>query len=341
MTDLQWNVLLRLIDGELISPTPVGLIIDSPWLPSWHGVTMLDYFNREHVWLDANLVAVRRFPDVTFLPGFWAEFGMCTEPSAFGAKCIFPENSFPGAEKTLHEYGEIARLKKPDCRTDGLLPFVLGRVRNCRAAIEAEGHRIRFAVARGPLNIASYLLGQTEFLVGVRTNPAEIHQLLRIVTDFLIEWIGLQADAFDTIDGIFLLDDLIGFLGADDFCEFALPYLKAIYQSRRVTVRFLHNDAAGLVTAKHLAEMGVNLFNFSYKHPTSEIRRLAGDSVVLVGNVSPRETLAEGTPDDVRRSVAKMCEEIGDRRRVLLSCGGGMPPGARTENIEGLLAAAQ
>jgi uroporphyrinogen decarboxylase len=266
---------------------------------------------------------------------------MCTEPSAFGAKCIFPEDSFPGAEKILHEYDEIARLKKPDCRTDGLLPFVLGRLKSCCAAIEAEGHTIRFAVARGPLNIASYLLGQTEFLLGVKTNPVEIHQLLRIVTDFLIEWIGLQADTIETIDGIFLLDDLIGFLGEDDFCEFALPYLKAIYQSRRTRVRFLHNDAAGLITAKHLAELGVNLFNFSYKHPISEIRRLAGDSVTLVGNIPPRETLAEGTPDDVRRSVAEMFEGIDDRRRTVLSCGGGMPPGATTENIDALLTAAQ
>jgi uroporphyrinogen-III decarboxylase len=336
MTDSQWNDLLRLLGGELLTPTPVGLIIDSPWLPGWHGVRILDYFNREQIWLEANLAAVRRFPQVIFLPGFWAEYGMCTEPSAFGAKCIFPENSFPGLAKMLYGYGEIERLKKPDCRTDGLLPFVLNRLRNCRPPIEAAGHRIRFATARGPLNIASYLLGQTEFLLGVKTNSAEIHRLLRIVTDFLIDWIGLQMDCFDTIDGIFLLDDLIGFLGEDDFREFALPYLKAIYESRPATVKFLHNDAAGLITAPCLAEMGVNLFNFSFNHDMREIRRLAGDAVVLMGNIPPRETLTEGTPEEVRQSVARMFESIGDRRRILLSCGGGMPPGARTENIEAL-----
>jgi uroporphyrinogen-III decarboxylase len=336
MTDLQWNDLLRLIGGELLTPMPVGLIIDSPWLPGWHGVAMLDYFNREQVWLEANLAAVRRFPEVVFLPGFWAEYGMCTEPSAFGAKCIFPENSFPGISKNLHGYSEIERLKKPECRTDGLLPFVLNRLRSCRPAIEAAGHKIRFATARGPLNIASYLLGQTEFLIGVKSNPREIHELLRIVTDFLIDWIGLQMDAFETIDGIFLLDDLIGFLGEDDFREFALPYLKAIYQSRRAAVKFLHNDAAGLVTAKCLAEMGVNLFNFSFNHGVEDIRRLAGNSVTLVGNIPPREALADGTPEEVRRSIARMFDGLGDRRRILLSCGGGTPPEAKTENIEAM-----
>ncbi|MCC6123885.1 MAG: uroporphyrinogen decarboxylase [Pirellulales bacterium] len=341
MTDSQWNDLLRLIQGELLTPTPVGLIIDCPWLPGWRGVSILDYFNREQVWLEANLAAVRRFPEVIFLPGFWSEYGMCTEPSAFGAKCVFPENSFPGLVNNLHDYGEIARVKKPDCRSDGLLPFVLNRLRSCRPAIEKAGHKIRFAVARGPLNIASYLLGQTEFLVGVKTNPQEIHRLLRIVTDFLIDWIGLQMEAFDTIDGILLLDDLIGFLRGDDYREFALPYIKAVFASRRAAVKFLHNDASGLATAKSLAEMGVNLFNFSYNHGIEEIRSLAGNGVALVGNIPPRQVLAEGTPDDVRRSIAKMFAGVEDRRRIIVSCGGGAPPDAPTENIDALCAAAK
>jgi uroporphyrinogen decarboxylase len=336
MTDSQWNTLLRLLQGELLDPNPVGMIIDSPWLPGWHGVTMLDYFNREHVWLEANLAAVRRFPDILFLPGFWAEYGMCTEPSAFGAKCIFPENTFPGLAKILHDIADINRLKKPDCRCDGLLPFVMNRLRNCLRAIEQAGHKIRFAVARGPLNIASYLLGHTEFMMGVKTDPQEIHKLLRIVTDFLIDWVGLQADTFDSIDGIFLLDDLIGFLGKDDFREFALPYLKEIFNSRAVTIKFLHNDAPGLITAPCLEEMGVNLFNFSFNHSMADMRRLAGESVILLGNIPPRDVLAQGSVEEVRQSVANMFDGLTDRRRILISCGGGAPPGAPSENIEAL-----
>ena len=29
---------------QLLDPLPVGLIVDSPWLPGWAGVSMLDYF---------------------------------------------------------------------------------------------------------------------------------------------------------------------------------------------------------------------------------------------------------------------------------------------------------
>lgn len=341
MTDSQWQDLLRVIRGEQLDPLPVGLIIDSPWLPGWAGISILDYFTDPQAWLAANLRVVERFPQIMFLPGFWSEYGMCTEPSAFGAKCIWYEDSFPSVERTLYDYAEVDRIRKPNCRTDGLAPLVLKRLVRCRPEIEKAGHRIRFATARGPLNIASYLLGHTEFLVGVKTNAEEIHKLLAIVTEYLVDWIALQAETIDSIDGIFLLDDLIGFLRDDDFQEFALPYLKQIYDSLGVKVKFLHNDAAGMITAGHLATMGVNLFNFSFNHSLGQMREKAGDSVVLLGNIPPRDVLAAGTPGQIRDWAAASLGTIDDKRRVVLSCGGGAPPGVTTVNLEALCDAAR
>jgi hypothetical protein len=44
MTDKQWDDLKDVVDGKLLKPLPVGFIIDSPWLPNWHGISILDYF---------------------------------------------------------------------------------------------------------------------------------------------------------------------------------------------------------------------------------------------------------------------------------------------------------
>ena len=93
MTDLQWNRLISVIDGEIHpNGVPAGFIVDSPWLPKWHGISLLDYFSNDELWLKANLSVISTFPEVMFFPGFWSEYGMCTEPSAFGAKCIFKKN---------------------------------------------------------------------------------------------------------------------------------------------------------------------------------------------------------------------------------------------------------
>ena len=141
MTDPQWETLLKTIKGETQHPLPVGFIIDCPWLPNWHGVRILDYFSNDALWLEANLKALRTFPDALFLPGFWSEYGMCTEPSAFGARCNFPANEFPHAHKVIRSSADIDDLVVPDPRTDGLLPFVLNRLKLAQPHIEAMAFR--------------------------------------------------------------------------------------------------------------------------------------------------------------------------------------------------------
>lgn len=337
MTDAQWEVLEAVIRGERLRPPPVAFIVDSPWLPNWAGMSILDYFTSEEQWLSAHCKAIHEFPEAIFLPGFWAEFGMCTEPSAFGAKCLFPENEFPFAEKVIRTTADIARITKPDPRQDGLLPFVIKRLQHCRPRIEAAGHQIRFAVARGPLNIASFLMGSTELLMELKTTPAAIHQLLRVITDFLHDWLAYQRECFPTIDGVLLLDDIIGFLGEEDFREFAQPYFTELFSRAGTTIRMLHNDAPCRCSAPHLAAMGVTLYNMGVDLTLAELQVLTGRKVALLGNVPPRDVLANGTPADVARAVEQQYQSLSDCRGVIFSCGGGMPPGVPTENIRAFI----
>lgn len=341
MTAEQWEKLVAVINGQLLDPPPVGFIIDSPWLPGWAGVKTIDYFSSDEIWFEANLKVVHEFSDCIFLPGFWAEFGMCTEPSAFGCKCSWAQDEPPHAEKILTDIKDVGLLARPDPKIDGLLPLVLNRLKLNQSHTEQAGHFIKFAVSRGPLNIASFLLGATEFLTAVRTRRDQIHKLLNVVTDFIIDWLSLQAETFPTIDGIFVLDDIVGFLGPEDFKKTALPYLTRIFQSFDVSVKFFHNDAAGLVCAPYLGEIGVNLFNFSFEHSLAEMKKLTNDNVTLLGNIPPRDIFADGTTEDVHRSVRAALDSITDRTRIILSAGGGLPPGVPTQNINAFLAAAK
>jgi len=182
-------------------------------------------------------------------------------------------------------------------------------------------------------------MGTTEFLTAIRANPDEAHTLLKVVTDFIVDWLKLQAEVFPSIEGILILDDIVGFLGEDDFKEVALPYLSSIFKALDVTVKFFHNDAAGLVCAPYLTEIGVNLFNFSFKHTFAEMKKLTENVVTLFGGIPSHDILAAGTPDDVRNSVKAALDSLTDKSRIILSCGGGMPPGVSTENIEAFLSA--
>lgn len=192
MNQAQWETLLRVVNGESLSNIPTGFIIDCPWLPGWFGISTIDYFSDNQCWFEANKKAIETFPETIFLPGFWAEYGMCTEPSAFGAKCQLFKDNMPHAEKVLGSLGEVDQLSKTNVKTDGLLPFVINRLKRTEPQIEGMGHQIKFAVARGPLNVASFLMGTTELMMGMMTEADKCHKLVDLITDFLIDWVGYQ-----------------------------------------------------------------------------------------------------------------------------------------------------
>lgn len=331
MTNAQWNELLAAVRGETRTP-PIAFIIDCPWLPGWHGVEIADYLSSETLWFEANRHAIEAFPAITFLPGFWSEFGMCTEPSAFGTRCIFPRNEFPFAEPIVTSVEQIDALKAPNPLTDGLLPFMLNRLKWARPRLEGLGHQIRFSVSRGPLNVATFLMGTTEFLMAMKTDPEPVHRLLRLITNFLRDWHALQRETFPTIDGIMMLDDIVGFIGEDDFKEFGLPYLRELYATD-VTLKFFHNDAACAQSLRYYPEIGINLYNPGIQTPLWEMRELSGHRLAFLGTIPPRDVLAQGTPDQVRAAVRKLLADTPDRTRLILSCAGGMPPGVSSENI--------
>jgi len=336
MTDLQWHELLAVLHGEHVNPLPVGFIIDSPWLPNWSGVEIIRYFTSETVWLEANRKAIETFPDAWLMPGFWVEFGMCTEPSAFGARCIFPQNEFPFPQKNIHDIAQLDQLEWPDPATDGLLPFVLDRLKWAQPHIEALGHKIRFSVSRGPLNIASFLMGMTEFLTALKTDPEAVHRLLTGITQFLKRWHELQRQTFPSIDGMLVLDDVVGFMSEADFIEFAKPYLKQLFAAN-VSVKFFHNDAQSAQSIRHYADIGINLFNPGAQTSLNDLRKLAGEGLTLMGNIPPRDVLAQATPQLVKEAVNTLLRQTTNHTRLIVSCGGGMPPGTSTDNIRAFI----
>jgi len=333
MTIKQWERLINIIDGTGNNEPVTGFIVDSPWIPGWYGISSLDYYSSDDLWLKSNLKIHKTFPDIIFLPGFWSEFGMITESSAFGAPIVWEESSLPFAKKIINSIEDISFLKKPDPGKDGLLPLVINRLKLNEKKINSYGHYYKFAITRGPLNIASYLMGATDFMMAIATNPEKVHVILKLINGFLEDWLIYQKKMFPDIDGILILDDIVGFLGEHHIKEFFVPYFKSIFNAFDAKIKFFHNDAFGLVCTPYLEETGVNMFNFSFEHSLKDIQERAGNEVVLVGNIPPRDVLANGLVNDVENAVENAWKTVKRKEKIIWSCGGGMPPDVSTENI--------
>jgi len=335
MRDEHWNALVHSARGEQNVLTPVALIVDTPWIPPFLGISTVDYISVPEVWLQANLAVMRRFPEVIFLPGFWVEPGMAAEPSGFGCRIEFSPNQPPSIHAACSSIEQTEGIAAPNPRRDGFMPLVLAHYRHALPRVRAEGMDIRVVAARGPLALAAHILGLTSFLIGLKTEPTMTHRLLRITTQLVRDWLSAQADTLPGVDGIMVLDDVVGFLSTEDYLEFAHPYLKEIF-SIPATLKIFHNDTESPVCYEFLRDLGLNVFNFTHLQTISDARTRVGSSVCLMGNVAPRDILANGSADAVTEAGTRCLAENAGNPFFLLSAGGGVSPGTPAENVEAL-----
>jgi uroporphyrinogen decarboxylase len=83
----------------------------------------------------------------------------------------------------------------------------------------------------------------------------------------------------------------------------------------------------------------VNLFNMGFDVTLKELKELTQNKVTLVGNLPPRDVLAKADPAGVAKETKAMLDAIPDKSRLVVSCGGGMPPGVSTENVNAFIRA--
>lgn len=341
MTPEKWEILKRCAACEPLESTPVALIVDSPWIPGYVGISTLDYFQFAEDWLSANFKIQERFSDVIFIPGFWAEFGMATEPSGFGCKINFYEDRTPEVHPAFKSVAEAAEVDVPNPKTDGLMPFVLNLYKRCEPKIKDSDYAIKIVAARGPLTVASHLVGVTQLLLDLKLNPKETHQLLKKTATLTKNWLIAQADALSEVEGILVLDDIVGFLSPKDYLEFAHPYLKEVFDTFDGCVKMFHNDNFNTASFKYLADLKIQIFNFSHLIEINKARELIGDGVCLMGNVPPLEVLARGTKNEVIESALNCLKLHGKKQGIILSAGGGTSPATPSENILALVEAAR
>ncbi|TVR74662.1 MAG: uroporphyrinogen decarboxylase [Spirochaetaceae bacterium] len=300
------------------------------------GLSTEEYITSADLHLRANIEIMERFPEILFFPGFWVERGMAAEPSGFGAKVEYYRDQPPTIRHFMDDIREVDQLVQPNPLTDGLMPGILKQYREILPGLHERGLDIHIVAARGPMTLATYLMGVTDFLIALKTEPALTHRLMRITTRMVGEWIDAQAQNLPSVKGLFILDDIIGFLSEEDYLEFAHPYFQEIF-SVPMTVKALHNDTPNPVSFRHIADLGVNIFNFTHLVPIPELRQMVGDSVVLMGNISPLDIMVNGGYQDVYDAAEGCIRENRDHPRFLLSAGGGVSMGTPESSIRAII----
>lgn len=338
----QWETYKKAARLQKQDKVPMAMIIDSPWIPGYLGLKHMDYYLDPELWFQSNLKIEREFPDITFIPSWWLEYGMAAEPSILGAKIKFWDNNTPSEYHRLDRLEDIETLPEYEVEADGFAALTLHRYKMAVPRIRDLGHVLPFVTARGPMCTAGFVRSTASLMIDLVENPEWTHKLLDLCTRVVIDWLKAQHKVIgDTVEGIFILDDIVGFVNEDHYMEFCHPYLKRICDAfPKDWVKLYHNDAEVDACLDHLPDVGFNVLNWGKQKDIVEVKQRVGDRMCLMGNVNPLEVGVRGTTDEVKEETLRVLEGgFSDGKGMILSVGGGTSPGMPRQNILAMLEA--
>ena len=341
MKPAQWEIFKKAARLEKLDEIPMALIIDSPWIPGYLGLKHMDFFLDPEVWFEAHRKIHLEYPDIIFVPGWWMEYGMAAEPSVLGSKIKFWQDNTPSEYPMLFNIEDVDKYPEYEVENDAFMAMTLHRNPHVEAARlrhgrdHADRDRARADVHGGGLCPAT-----TELMIDLDETGDWTHKLLDLSTRMIIDWLKAQAKAIGPgVEGIFILDDIVGFVNEEHYLEFCHPYLKRICDAFPADwVKIYHNDAEVEACLDHLPDVGFIVINWGKQTDYADVKARVGNRMCLMGNVNPLEVGVRGTPEEVRAATLDVLEK-SKGEGIILSVGGGTSPGMPRQNIMAMQAA--
>jgi [methyl-Co(III) methanol-specific corrinoid protein]:coenzyme M methyltransferase len=186
----------------------------------------------------------------------------------------------------------------------------------------------------GPAGLASMLAGMRNYLMWFVTNPEVVEDLMGVLTDACIEYANglLERGAH----AITLIDSEAGpdIISPEMFETSVFPlYRKVCRKVKGLKILHMCGDATAVLDP--LADAGFEGISIEEKVSVSFAKRITGDRVRLIGNVSPSDTLLTKGTDAVLIEATACLEDGID----ILAPGCGLAPQTPLENIKALVRA--
>jgi len=289
--------------------------------------------------------------------GAWTDFQNTFESGSLGCQVHFPEDDIPWVGKPwIKEDKDLVKLEKMDFIHSGINAMQI-EFRNKMREL-ADKYPVKFEdgsvfypgenpalthTSDGPFGVAGDLMGQTEIFSAIYERPDFVSELLRIVTDKLIEYLDFcwSEENLPLPKDFSWTDDLAVSLPPEIYREIVLPH-----------EQHLRNNFDGYVSlhmcgkSDHLLkifrdDLKINeLQGFGYQVDLDYIAEVMGGRVVLIGNVNPM-LIHSGTPSQIIEATRNVIDKLAPYGGLIIQDGNNIPPGTSTENINAMMEAAE
>ena len=239
---------------------------------------------------------------------------MCVEAGVLSAQVDFREDAprleLPRIATPLADFPGNLALK---------IPRNLAQRKRISTVIEAikiikrdVGQEVAIgAWVPGPLTLAMQLVNVGNLMREVAQGSEDVSRILEPLTEMLVTVALLYHSAGADFITVHEMGGSPGFIGPPAFKKLVLPRLQHLLASlpgpRVLSVCGNTNRSMSL-----LAESGADALNVDQTNDLAQSRATLGPEMILLGNIDPIGTLANGNEADIRRTVVQAIEAGAD-----------------------------
>jgi uroporphyrinogen decarboxylase len=332
-----WERFMAAARGQTVDQVPVALIGTARYFSYMAGCDVFDFYYDPNVMIEAQKKTFDRFPEVTFIPGCWPDYG-AGWLTAMGLRVEWPLKDTCGSRdhrcKTLES---IRELPIPNPKRDGMWPWHLRTLRSFRERADEFADRLHCLHCIGPGELGTYLHGITETMEAFILDPELADKLFERSTDIIIRWLEAQLEVLPDAQAALLTDDIAGFSSDEHYRQLLLPHHQRIRKAFPELLFIFHNDTASDHVLHSIEETGFEVFQLGQATSLQCAKDAIGKNMALMGNLDAVNILSAGTLAEVEKEAFKCLETAAPGGGFILAPGGGMNPGIAPEKIDMLV----
>jgi uroporphyrinogen decarboxylase len=253
---------------------------------------------------------------LTGIDAIFGYFDALVIPQAFGCGLNFA-SAPPAAEPiALHGIADVEALRAPDVRREFRFPLTLEMVHRLA---ELPGRDAPVVIGmEGPFTTSARIYGVTNLLRATLKNRPLVEKLLEKVGAAVIDFARTAAEF--GAECLFLPDPVSSstMISPKMYREFALPWVQRVVEALPIPV-ILHICGHTEPILDLMAETGAKVLSLDQCMDLGKAKQTVAGRCGLGGNLSPRDVLLRGKPEDVRRETLKCLAQVGRKGYVLMA----------------------
>lgn len=333
---LSENPVLRAYCGEVMEQVPIWFMRQAGrYLPEYRAVrekhSMLDVIRTPELACEVTLQPLRRFElDAAII------FADILNPLiGMGMQLDFIENEGPKIANPIRSAADVERLIVPSAEEN--VPYTLKAISMTSRELNPRGIAV-LGFSGAPFTLSAYMIegGGSAQLSTLKkfmyAEPEAWHKLQEKISQLLIDYLCAQVHAGASAVQVF--DSWVGHLGAADFSEYVLPYLKTVFtkvkQITKVPMVYFSTGTAGLMSL--IAEIPGDVVSVDWRLTLPQARQALGPRVALQGNLDP--LLLHASDSKLEQETKRVLNESDSIGAYVFNLGHGIVPKTDPANIE-------